>query len=210
MKLKILTIILIAVTLAGCGSNPVDEVNLTQEFESALETAIIQTMTASAPQFTATSEQVITATEEAAPEIQPSIEPTATITPRPTQTMVVVEATATALPTPCYRAELVEETVPDGTTIPAGQWFSKIWVVRNTGVCEWTKNFRWVLVDGEDFSAETNLPLNQTVLPGEEIRILMELKAPLITGNFRGTYQILTEDGASVTPSGFWVLIAVQ
>lgn len=209
-KIKILSFIFIAVLLSGCGSSKSEEINLTEEFESAVETALVKTLTVSVPQSTEMVEEPTSSTEDANLQVIPSLTSTATVDLLPTQTSVVANPTATVLPTPCYRAELVEETIPDGTVIPAGQYFSKIWIVKNTGVCEWTKDFRWVLVDGEDFSAATDLSLNSSVLPGEEIKIMLELKAPLITGFFKGTYQIFTDEGASVTPSGFWVLISVK
>ena len=209
-KIKILSLVLITVVLSACGSSKSEEITLTEEFESAVETALVETLTVSVPQSTEVVEEPTSSTEDVNPQFIPSLTSTATVELLPTQTPVLVNPTPTVLPTPCYRAELVEETIPDGTVIPAGQYFSKIWIVKNTGVCEWTKDFRWVLVDGEDFSAATDLPLNSSVLPGEEIKIMLELKAPLIAGAFKGTYQIFTDEGASVTPSGFWVLITVQ
>jgi hypothetical protein len=155
-------------------------------------------------------DQALPTKEKPEPEIQSTQLPTATIEMDPTQVVIQATPTQTALPTPCYRAELVEETVPDNSTFLPGKWFSKIWIVKNTGVCEWTEDFHWELVDGEDFSAATDLTLNESVLPGEEIKILMELKAPLIPGTYRGIYQILTDEGASITPFGFWVQIVVE
>jgi hypothetical protein len=209
-KRKIFSLIGIAVFLSACGSSKSEEINLTKEFESAVETAIIETLTVSVPQPTEVFEEPTSSTQEANSQVIPNPTSTATVVQLPTQTPGVVNPTSTVLPTPCYRAELVEETIPDGTVIPAGQYFSKIWIVKNTGVCEWTKDFRWTLVEGEDFGAATDLPLNSNVLPGEEIKILLELKAPLIAGAYKGIYQIFTDEGASVTPSGFWVLITVQ
>jgi len=210
IKIKLLGLLLIVVILSACGSTKSEEINLTEEFEAAVETAVVETLTVSVPKSTEVVEQPTSTPEDEISQVIPSPSYTVTVQQLPTQTPVVVDPTATDLPTPCYRAELVEETIPDGTVIPAGQYFTKIWIVKNTGVCEWTKDFRWVLVDGEDFSAATDLPLNSNVLPDEQIKIMLELKAPLIAGTFKGTYQIFTEEGATVTPSGFWVLITVQ
>ena len=56
----------------------------------------------------------------------------------------------------------------------------------------------------------TDVPLNQNIQPGEDLRVLLELKAPLFAGAYKGTYEILTEEGASVTPLGFWLTIVVE
>lgn len=211
MKKKIQTIfLLLLLFLVGCKSSESQDLRLTEDFESALETAIVETIAASLPAKENPTEEVAPTPEDPSVGVSPTQQPSATLELPPTQTPFLVTPTATDLPTPCYRAELVEETIPDGTKFPPGKWFGKVWIVRNTGVCEWTDKFRWVLVEGEDFSGVTDVPLNEFVQPGEEIRILLELKAPLNAGAYKGTYQILTEDGASVTPLGFWVTIVVD
>jgi len=209
-KTLILLFFLVTIMLAGCTTTQENELELTKEFESAVETAIVETIAASineteSPPGTLSPTEAVTITKETSTQV-----PAVTQTNLPTQTIAPLLPTSTTLPTPCYRAELVEETIPDGTKIPPGQWFAKIWTVRNTGVCEWTEDFRWVFVEGEDFNGVTDVTLNQVVLPGEELEVLLELKAPLTAGAYKGTYQILTETGASVTPLGFWVTIVVE
>ena len=192
--------------LSGCATSAPVGLELTQTFESAVGTAIVETIAASLPQTSGSPEPTSQVSEIPPSEVQststPEIGPTSTQTPIP--------PTATALPTPCYRAELVEETVPDGSKFSPGKPFAKTWIIRNTGVCEWTEEFRWILVDGEDFDGVTDVPLNQNVQPGEDLRVLLELKAPMFPGTYKGTYQILTDDGASVTPLGFWLTIVVE
>ncbi|NIP48572.1 MAG: hypothetical protein GWO30_00765, partial [Gammaproteobacteria bacterium] len=187
-----------------------NNLRLTQEFESAVGTAIVETIAASLPQTEQPSADLDPTSTVSIDENQQSLQPTSTRVEQPTQTKTTILPTETAIPTPCYRAELVEETVPDWSKFSPGKWFAKTWIIKNTGVCEWTEDFRWVLVEGEDFSGVTDVPLNKNVLPGEDLRVLLELKAPLIAGTYQGTYQIFTEEGASVTPLGFWVLIVVE
>ena len=80
-------------------------------------------------------------------------------------------------------------------------------MIRNTGVCAWTEDFRWVLVEGEDFNAATDLKFDRVVNPNEDLRVQMELKTPPLEGVYKGTYKIFTDDGGEVTPLGFWVTI---
>ena len=199
-------LVILFLLLSGCVTSTSDALELTQTFESAVGTAIVETIAASLPQTEGSPEPTSQVSEIPASEVQT----TATAEILPTKTQTPIPPTATAIPTPCYRAELVEETVPDGSKFSPGKAFAKTWIIRNTGVCEWTEDFRWVLVDGEDFDGVTDVTLNQNIQPGEDLRVLLELKAPMFSGTYKGTYQILTEEGASVTPLGFWLTIVVE
>ncbi len=201
MKKKTLFVILtvLVLVIAGCSRSSDENLAQTEAFESALETAVAETLAANIPDQVVTPEETLVVS---------------TVPPLPTLT-ATLEITPTETPTstpqtPCYRAELVEETVPDGSVFPPGKYFTKIWVIRNTGVCAWEENFRWVLVEGEDFNAPTTLKLLRVVNPNEELRVQMELKTPELEGVYKGTYKILTDEGGEVTPQGFWVTIRSQ
>ena len=59
----------------------------------------------------------------------------------------------------------MEETIPDGTKFTPGKYFTKIWVIRNTGVCAWNEDFLWVLAEGgnaTDAAVATALALSIT------------------------------------------------
>lgn len=209
-KYLILILIILAASLSGCGQSSDEGLAETEAFESALQTAIVETIAAALPQESALPEQPLP-TETTAGENQ---QPTATVPPLPslTPTMEAQPTQPSGGPantpqTPCYRAELISETIPDGTKFPPGQYFTKIWVIRNTGVCAWDEDFQGRLVDGEDFDAPTDLKLNQVINPGEDLEVKMELKTPLLQGLYTGTYKILTDEGGQVTPAGFWVTI---
>lgn len=208
-KYLIVTLIILGAVLTGCGQSSDESLAETEAFESALQTAIVETIAAALPQESAVPEETL-------PSETPVVEsqqPTATVPLLPSLTPATAQQTqhpsspANTPQTPCYRAELDSETIPDGTKFPPGQYFTKIWVIRNTGVCAWNEDFQWKLVEGEDFDAPTNLKLNQVVDPGENIEVKMELKTPLLQGLYTGTYKILTDEGGEVTPAGFWVTI---
>jgi hypothetical protein len=212
-KTLITTLIFLALLASGCGSNTndqqADDLQATQDFLDAVATGIVETIEA-ALQETAAS----TLTDQAVPT-QADI-PTATFTVpplptlAPTQPPVAFTPTPTPLPTPCYRAELVEETIPDGTVIIIGDGFTKTWVIKNTGVCAWSEDFRWKLVEGDDFRGATDLKIsNEDVMPGETITISIEMGAPMIPGHYRSIYKLFTDEGAEVTPNGFWIDVEV-
>lgn len=200
--------------IVGCGgqnnNSPVDSIQQTQAFLNAVETGIVKTIAAGV-EMTATMKSKNNLPAEKS-EIVPSSTMTAQAQPSiaPTQPSSSFTATPTQLSTPCYRAELVEETIPDGTVIKIGQGFTKTWIVKNTGVCAWSENFRWILVEGEDFRAPTNLEIStEEILPGETIQISLEMGPPFIPGHYRSVYKIFTDEGAEVTPNGFWIDVEV-
>lgn len=201
-KISILLNITIAVFLVGCGQSSQIDIAETEAFESALETAVAETIAAAASDDQAVPEPT-DPFEGQETEIVSTIPPV----PSPTQEVLPTEQPTNTPQTPCYRAELVEETIPDGTKFTPGKYFTKIWIIRNTGVCAWNEDFRWVLVEGEDFNAPTDLKLNQVVNPNEDLRVQMELKTPQLEGVYTGTYKILTDEGGEVTPIGFWVTV---
>ncbi|MBN2045248.1 MAG: hypothetical protein JW757_09530 [Anaerolineales bacterium] len=212
MKTRIIFLIFAALLmLAGCGKSSEVDVSATQTFQAALESALAATLQAESTAQQKPSPEVIepSLTAETAPEVFPTFTPLPTVpASAPTQELPTVNPTD--LPIPCYRAEMISETIPDGTIFRPGEIFTKIWVIRNTGVCEWTEKFTWTLVEGEDFGVPTELTLNRTVLPGEDLEVKLEMQTPLLEGGYKGTYQILTNEGGSVTPLGFWVYIVSQ
>jgi hypothetical protein len=210
-KYLIFCFIVLIALLSGCGQSSNENLAETEAFDSALQTAVVETIAAALPDISATPETSLPTEDIVTDDPQ---QPTATVPPLPTQTSPPAEEATqsssgpTNTPqTPCYRGELISETVPDGTKFPPGQYFTKIWVIRNTGVCAWNEDFRWTLVEGEDFTAPTDLTLNQIVNPGEDLEVKLELKTPLLEGLYQGTYKIFTDEGGEVTPLGFWVTI---
>lgn len=200
------SLLILIFLLAGCASDSSagEPLALTQEFESAVGTAIVETIAAAIPTVGEAVTQVptiFTPDSSSTPEV--------IYAPSTTASGIQFTPTATGLPTPCYLAELVDETIPDGTVLGMGEGFIKIWNIRNAGVCEWTEDFRWVLTDGRDFRGPTNFRLGKSVMPGEILQIALELSTPSAPDNYEAIYKIETEDGALVTPNGFWIRIVV-
>ncbi len=63
--------------------------------------------------------------------------------------------------------ELVSETIPAGTTMTPGEKFEKSWTIRNTGTCEWSREFDVYLSGGEAYGSnkygdfKENVPLER-------------------------------------------------
>ena len=113
--------------------------------QSVFETAIAQltqmapTATGYVPQDTSTP--------------LPTNTPIATFTPAaPTATMV--PPTKTPIPIPCNAASFVADvTIPDWSSIYAGESFVKTWKVKNVGTCAWTKEYKIYFYSGTQMKA---------------------------------------------------------
>jgi hypothetical protein len=144
---------------------------------------------------------------------------------QPTATANSSEASATFLPTfthtpatRCDKADAaypnIDITIPDDTTIPAGNSFTKVWRVVNTGTCNWTAAYSAVFVDGDQMDAPDTVPIDKPVSPGQSIDIDVTMIAPKDTGTYQGNWMLRNADGElfGIGPNAndsFWVRIVV-
>jgi hypothetical protein len=135
--------------------------------------------------------------------------PTATAWPwRPSPTEVEVY-------TPCDWAQFVMDiTVPDGSALPAGAAFTKIWRLRNIGSCTWTSAYRLIYDSGNRMQAIRSRPLPRLVRPGETVDLAIDLVAPDIEGHYRGYWMLSNDNGepfgiGAYADKPFWVDINV-
>ena len=108
----------------------------------------------------------------------------------------------------------IDITVPDGTVMNPGQYFSKTWRLVNAGSCTWTQDYAVVWFSGEVFGAQTMQPLGKVVSPGDAVEISLDMVAPKRTGQYQGYWKLLSPDGQffGIGPSGdapFWIRIQV-
>jgi len=104
----------------------------------------------------------------------------------------VADTTPTAPPTGtvCDDAAFVTDiTVPDGTTVKAGQSFTKTWRLRNAGTCAWSAGYRLAFVGGEALGG-TSVLLGKAVPPNGQTDISVTLKAPTANGTFKGDWRM--------------------
>lgn len=126
--------------------------------------------------------------------------PTNTPTPTETATETPTQGTPTATGTPrptvsCYGLIYISDvTIPDNTPMVPGQTFTKTWLVRNTGSCNWETGFKFVSTGGDAMSG-TAFILDRTVTPGEDIEISIAMTAPDKTGTVRGNWRMTTTAG---------------
>ncbi len=221
-KLAIASILLLSLALAACGGGE-------QEASSAVLTQAAQIYSDSLTQTAAVAPPTATATVAA---------PTATNTPVPptfTPTVTGTPPTNTPLPpTPtqqaggntgggggntsgagCYRASLNFETIPDGTRLDVGQNFKKVWSMKNIGTCTWDASSQVRFIEGDLMGAQaSNSFTEEAVLPGETVRIEVNMTAPDTEGTYKGYWMLVSGDGTIFGLGGdgrawFWVEIRV-
>lgn len=127
--------------------------------------------------------------------------------PQPTATQEASTPQPAAASPACYSALLTGETVPDGTSIPSGNAFSKRWTLRNTGSCTWRADQRLVFSSGDHMGGPASVKLNETVKPGGQVNVTVDLKAPSKDGTYTGYWKMQTVDG--VRFARIWVKIRV-
>lgn len=96
-------------------------------------------------------------------------------------------------------ANLIGETIPDGTILQPGETFRKTWRLKNNGTCTWNSSYKIIYWSGDLMGAAMEYPLPATVAPGEEVEIPLSLTAPSSNGNFSGFWKLESEWG---TPFG--------
>jgi hypothetical protein len=153
--------------------------------------------------------------------------PVDTATPFPTLPPLPTPTTAPTKPAtvggrPCLRAEMLFESVVDGTVMAPGQSFVKQWNFSNSGDCTWTSNFGLVHMGEYNFSDLGSYNLidvsnmdENGIANGGKLVIKLSMQAPSTPGRYRSIWM-LRDDSGNVFGMGnlgdeiFWVDIIVR
>lgn len=109
----------------------------------------------------------------------PTQEPPLSPTPMTTSDIATEVPLASPMPTCTNQAEFVKHlSIGDFTQLKSGQYFAKVWQIKNIGTCIWTKEYALIFYDGNDMSGPLSIPLTQDVAPGEMIDLSVNLIAP--------------------------------
>ncbi len=187
MKTKILcmVVLLSALVLSACGdASSDDEVSL-----SGVHTAVAGTFTAEAA--------LATATETASPTASPTPSATPTTSPTPSQTSLsfLGYATSTASVVLCNNSIYVSDvTIADGTVLAPDEAFTKTWLLQNTGTCTWGEDYAITFASGAEMDGSST-EIDETVSPGEEVYVSVDLIAPSSEGTYVGYWKMADSDG---------------
>ncbi len=127
----------------------------------------------------------------------PTVTPLATFTAGATSTAGVAFGTAPAggATASCYGLTFVSDvTIPDNTPVTAGQAFTKIWKVKNSGSCAWEAGFKFAFTGGEQMSGST-VTLPSSVAAGAVYDVSVAMTAPSKTGTLRGNWRMSNASG---------------
>lgn len=101
-----------------------------------------------------------------------------------------------------YKATFVEDvTIPDNTTIPAGQNFVKTWRVRNDGTCTWGPTghnlHALAFTSGNQLGAPEEVPLPSNVEPGQSLDVSVTMRAPTVPGTYLSSWLFRVDGDAA-------------
>ena len=83
-----------------------------------------------------------------------------------------------------------------GSSLADGEHFRKVWRLKNTGTCTWSRSYKVVSSGMFHMGGSQYAYLADTVEPGETADISMNLIAPVIYGNFESEYMLEDENGS--------------
>jgi hypothetical protein len=101
----------------------------------------------------------------------------------------------TATDVGCYSSALVSETIPAGSRMTPGEAFEKTWTIKNTGTCDWTRDFFFDYVGGYDFQGADRVRITKKITPGSTVEISMSIDAPNDPDTYTGSWQMATDGG---------------
>ncbi len=95
----------------------------------------------------------------------------------------------------CLNAVLIsDETIPSGTVLSPGEKFTKTWLIKNTGTCTWTGDFK-ITFAGSDMLSSDTTKIRQNVGPGSNGQISLAMAAPGSSGTYSSAWQLASDDG---------------
>lgn len=193
MKLRLTsTTLFITLLIVGCGAAPTTTgptPDVAAVRTSAAGTVVSQfTLTAAA--FTPTTSSLPTNTS--APELTATA--TLPVLAQVTNLSGTPEALCDSL---TFDPATVDVNVPDNTPMTPGQDFIKTWKVKNNGSCEWGPGYVLTYAEYEDQMSGQFVALTDVVLPGEEVDVSVQFKAPAEAGTYLSAWQMRNPAGVT-------------
>jgi len=99
----------------------------------------------------------------------------------------------------------------DGTQMPPGTPFTKIWRLKNIGEVPWPSGTKITFVGGDQMSTEMMAPLarQSAVQPGEEVDVAVEMCAPQEHGRYLGYWRLTGPHGRRKFGQRVWCHVQV-
>ena len=150
------------------------------------------------------------AAQTVAAQMARSVQQSATNTPQPTVTPIIVLPSPSFTNNPteqvvggdadevagCDNAVFISDmTIPDGKKFNPGDTFTKTWLVMNSGSCVWTTEYSLYFVNGDEMGGINPQNLTTETPPGFSSDISIQLVAPSNPGTYTGYWQLKNADG---------------
>jgi uncharacterized protein YkwD len=97
-----------------------------------------------------------------------------------------------------------EVAVADVIQVDAGETFTKVWRLRNTGTREWSDaagQYKWLFVGGDQMNGPSQVPILEAVPQGGDYSVEVTLTAPAAPGLYEGNWQLHDAAGQPVGPA---------
>jgi Ig-like domain-containing protein len=132
--------------------------------------------------------------------------------PAVTNTPTLLPGGVTATPAICdaliFDPATVDVNVPDNTEMQIGQDFVKTWRVKNNGTCTWGAGYKLMFSYGDLMSGQPQ-PFTGVVVPGQEVELSVNFKAPTKAGVYLSAWQLANAAGKTF-PKPIYVKIIVK
>jgi len=125
------------------------------------------------------------------------------------------EGAVNATPEVCDQVKFIKDvTIPDEMDLAPGESFTKTWRLQNTGSCPWGIGYLLYFETGDIMGGPSSKDLtSETIRPGENLDISVDLVAPLETGTYQGFWKLRNVRGEGFGvgehSKAFWVKINV-
>lgn len=215
----LLAILIMPMLLLSCGSRaattPTTNPNLIYTAAAGTAAVRLTQIYRSTPSVTPGKQSSATPTTNpdlaytaAVQTVSASLTQAARLTPSPSP-----QVTATITPPPTSRGAdravyVADVTIPDGTVLAPGAAFVKTWKLQNAGTSTWTTSYSLGFISGEKMGADTSVSLPQSVAPGQQIDISVDMIAPTDLGIYQGWWKMKNASGQLFDDS-VYVLITV-
>lgn len=194
-----LTFFTAAILLMGCGpkipATPTANPDLIYTAAASTANARVTQIFLSTPSATTvpptpTSNPTQTAAAQTAAA---ALTQSAAISPTPQGTIAPTTAPTGAIND---RATFVADiTIPDGTVIAPGAAFVKTWRLQNGGSTTWTTDYSLDFVSGDQMGTITSVPISQSVAPGAQVDVSVNMTAPTAAGSYQGYWKMKNASG---------------
>ncbi len=95
---------------------------------------------------------------------------------------------------------IADVTIPDGTHLPAGQAFDKVWRLKNKGTCDWSPRYAMTYVGGQRLTVADSFPIEREVPAGSTVDLTVKMQTPLDVGTTESMWALIDDAGLGVHP----------